>query len=168
MNPLQYQLGIFQNGLLAVNLEANDLRREKWKPTNKCGKSCKVVTRGNGFAHQETLKWRQPVENQRSKRVEERKFKRISLRFGLHTPDYQATGIQISGQGLFISTSHPIYPPRSKLVIEIFKPNGSHIVQAVVRHAKKMPRLVMSNERSGMGIQFISPSQELLDYLGSL
>ena len=146
----------------------NDLRSEKWEPTNKCRKSCKVITRENGFAFQGTLKWRQPVENQRSKRVEERKFKRISLRFGLNAPGYQATGIQISGQGLFISTSHPIYPPSSKLVIEIFTPNGSQIVQAVVRHAKKMPRLLVSNERSGMGIQFISPSQELLDYLGSL
>ncbi len=149
-------------------MEMNDLRSERWKPTNKCGKSCMVVKRENGFASQETLKWRQQVENQRSKRVEERKFKRISLRFGLQTPGYQATGIQISGQGLFISTSHPIYPPSSKLVIEIFTPNGSQIVQAVVRHAKKMPRLLVSNERSGMGIQFISPSQELLDYLGSL
>jgi hypothetical protein len=108
------------------------------------------------------------VKDQRSKRVEERKFKRILLRFGLEAPEHRATGIQISTQGLFISTSHPIYPPNSKLTIEIFTSNGSYTVQAVVRHAKKMPRLLMSNERSGMGTQFISPSKELIDYLSSL
>ena len=108
------------------------------------------------------------MTDQRSKRVEERKFKRILLRFGLEAPEHRATGIQISNRGLFISTSHPIFPPDSKLIIEIFTPNGSLTVQAVVRHAKKMPRLLMSNERSGMGIQFTSPSKELIDYLSSL
>ena len=108
------------------------------------------------------------MKDQKNKRIEERKFKRILLRFGLEAPEYRATGIQISTQGLFISTSRPIYPAGSKLVIEIFTPNSSYIVPAIVRHAKKMPRLLMSNERSGMGIKFISAPKELLDYIASL
>jgi hypothetical protein len=108
------------------------------------------------------------VKDQKNKRTEERKFKRIVLRFGLEAPEYRATGIQISTQGLFISTSQSIYPAGSKLVVEIFTPDKPYVVQAVVRHAKKMPRLLMSNERSGMGIKFISAPKGFLDYIASL
>jgi hypothetical protein len=108
------------------------------------------------------------VKDQRNERKEERKFKRVLLRFGLEVPEYRATGIQISSQGLFISTNHPIYPPKSKLMIEIFTPSTSYTVPAIVHHAKQVPRLMMGGQRCGMGVQFISPPQELVDYLGSL
>jgi hypothetical protein len=111
---------------------------------------------------------RQLMKDQRNNRAEERKFRRVFLRFGLETPEYRATGIQISTQGLFISTIHPVYPPDTNLMIEISTPNGPYTVPAIVCHAKKIPRLVVSNERCGMGVKFISPPKELLEFLASL
>ena len=108
------------------------------------------------------------MKDQRNKRTEERKFRRVLLRFGLEAPEYRATGIQISTQGLFIVTTSPIYAPGSKIMMEISTAKGSYTVPAVVRHAKKLPRLLTSSERSGMGVKFISPPQELIDYLASL
>ncbi len=108
------------------------------------------------------------MKDQKERRAEQRKFKRVFLHFGLEAPQHRATGIQISTRGLFISTSHFIYPPGSKVMIEISTPNGSYVVPAIVRHAKKMPRLLLNNERCGMGVNLVSPPQELLDYLASL
>lgn len=108
------------------------------------------------------------MQDQRNKRTEERKFKRVFLHFGLEAPEYRATGIQISSQGLFISTNYPIYAPGTKIMIEISIPKGSYTVQAIVRHAKKVPRLLTSKERSGMGAEFISPPPELMEYLTAL
>ena len=105
---------------------------------------------------------------QRNRRAEERKFKRILLRFGLGGPEHRAAGVQISTQGLFISTIHPLYSPDCKLMIEISTPNGAYTVPALVRHAKKIPGLMIGKERCGMGVKFILPPQELLDYLASL
>jgi hypothetical protein len=108
------------------------------------------------------------MKDQKNRRAEERKFKRVFLRFGLEAPKHRATGVQISSRGLFIYTIHFIYPPGSKVMIEISTPKGCWIVPAIVRHAKKMPALLMNNERCGMGVNFISPPQELLEYLSSL
>lgn len=108
------------------------------------------------------------MKEKRSRRVEKRKFKRISVRFGLEVPKFKAAAIQISTQGLFLSTSHPVYPPGSHLSIEIITPNGSHTVTAVVRHARQLPRRTIQYERSGMGVEFLDLPQELLDYLVTL
>jgi hypothetical protein len=104
----------------------------------------------------------------RNRRAEERKFKRIPLRFGPTTPEYRASGIQISSRGLFISTTRPIYPPGSVLIIEIPTSNGSYTSQAIVRHAKVALGLLVNNDRSGMGVEFLSPPEEFLDYIASL
>ena len=103
-----------------------------------------------------------------NRRAEERKFKRIFLRFGLEAPEHRATGIQISTRGLFISAIHPLYSLDCKLLVEISTPDGAYTVPAIVRHAKKIPRLTIGNDRCGMGVKFILPPQELQDYLASL
>lgn len=108
------------------------------------------------------------MKEQRAKRVRERKFKRILVRFGLEAPQFTAPAIQISTQGLFISTSHPVYLPGTNLSIEISTPSGSYKVTAIVRHAKRLPRRQLQQERSGMGVEFINLPQELREYLGSL
>ncbi len=108
------------------------------------------------------------MKDQKNRRIEERKFKRVFLRFGLEAPKHRATGVQISTRGLFIYTIHFIYPPGSKVIVEISTPKGRYTVPAIVRHAKKMPALLINNERCGMGVNFISPPQELLDHLASL
>jgi hypothetical protein len=122
----------------------------------------------SGLAQPKSLKGGKFVQDQRNKRTEQRKFRRILLYFGLQAPEYRATGIQISSRGLFISTNYPIYAPGTKIMIETSFSKGSYTVQAIVRHAKKVPRLLTSKERSGMGIEFISPPPELMEYLTSM
>lgn len=102
------------------------------------------------------------------KRMEERKFKRIPLRFGLETPEFQAVGIQVSSRGLFISTNRHVYAPGNKLVIEIETAIGFYTVQGIVRHAKKALPQLIHHERAGMGVEFLTAPQELRDYLASL
>lgn len=102
------------------------------------------------------------------KREEERKFRRISIRFGLQTPEFRAMAIQISTRGLFISTNSPIFVKGSRLKIEIQSANGRLQAEAVVRHAKKIPPHLVQVDRPGMGVEFIDPSPELRDFLSSL
>ncbi len=104
----------------------------------------------------------------RYKRAEERKFKRIALRFGLEKPEYRGVGIQISTHGLFISTNHPIFVTGSRLKIEIDTPDGPLNVTAVVRHAKKVPPQLVQYGRPGMGVEFTDPPPEIRDYLAAL
>jgi hypothetical protein len=108
------------------------------------------------------------VKKQRDRRLEKRKFKRIFVRFGLEAPQFTAAAIQISAQGFFISTNHPVYAPGTKLCIEISTPSGSFSMAAVVRHAQKLPRRDIQYKRSGMGVEFLNMPQELQDYLSSL
>ncbi len=91
------------------------------------------------------------MKDQKDRRAEGRKFKRVFLRFGPEAPEHRATGIQISTQGLFISAIRPLCCPDSKLMIEISTPNGAYTVPAIVRHAKKIPGLMIGNGRAGWG-----------------
>lgn len=108
------------------------------------------------------------MKSQKFQRVEERKFKRISVRFGLKTPQFSALAIQISTRGLFLSTNSPIYAPGNKLVIEISTPKGPYIILGVVRHSKKVPPQLLYHERPGMGVEFISVHEEAQKYLSAL
>jgi hypothetical protein len=108
------------------------------------------------------------VKKKREKRKGKRKFKRLAVRFGLEEPQFPAAAIQISTQGLFISTNRPVYFPGTNLTIEVSAPSGVYIVKAVVRHARLFPRRLLPYERSGMGVEFLDLPQELRDYLASL
>ncbi len=105
---------------------------------------------------------------QKVKRVEERKFKRIPVRFGLETPQFSSVAIQISTRGLFLSTNSPVYPPGKKIVIEINTPKGPYIFSAIVRHSKRVPPQLLYSERPGMGVEFISAPEEVKEFLSAL
>ncbi len=102
------------------------------------------------------------------KRVEERKYKRIQVRFGPESPQFSIQAVQISTRGLFLATNSPIYAPGSKVVIEISTPKGKFIVSAIVRHSKKVPHFLLRHERPGMGVEFISIPEEVREYLSAL
>jgi hypothetical protein len=108
------------------------------------------------------------MKSRKFKRVKERKFKRIPVRFGLETPEFSTLAIQVSTRGLFLSTNSPIYGPGNKLVIEISTPKGSYTVSAIVRHAKKVPPLLLHHDRPGMGVEFVAIPDEVREYLASL
>ena len=109
-----------------------------------------------------------PMKSQKFKRVEERKYKRIPVRFGPETPQFSTQAIQISTRGLFLATNSPIYAPGSKLVVEITTPKGPHIISGVVRHSKKVPPQLVNHERPGMGVEFTSVPEEVREYLSAL
>jgi hypothetical protein len=54
------------------------------------------------------------------------------------------------------------------LKIEIQCPKGCFLVGAIVRHAKRVLPHMVPVDRPGMGVEFIDPPQELLDFLTSL
>jgi len=108
------------------------------------------------------------MKSRKFKRAEEKKFKRIPVLFGLEIPEFPTLAIQISTRGLFLSTNSPIYAPGNKLVIEISTPKGSYTISAIVRRAKKMPPLLLHHERPGMGVEFMTISEEVRKYLASL
>ena len=54
------------------------------------------------------------------------------------------------------------------MVIEISTPKGSYIISAIVRHAKKVPPLLLHHERPGMGVEFVTLPEEVREYLASL
>jgi hypothetical protein len=108
------------------------------------------------------------MKPERYKRAEERKFRRVAVRFGAEKAEHRAMGIQISSRGMFLSTNHPIYAAGSKLIIEIQGPNSIFTVVATVRHSKKVPPQIVQHDRPGMGVEFIDPPPELRDYLASL
>ncbi len=108
------------------------------------------------------------MKTQKFKRVEERKYKRIQVRFGPEIPQFSIQAIQISTRGLFLATNSPIYAPGSKLVIEISTPKGVFIIAAIVRHSKKVPQYLLRHERPGMGVEFISIPEEIREYLSAL
>jgi hypothetical protein len=102
------------------------------------------------------------------KRDEDRKYKRISLSFGVEKPQFRGMGIQISTRGLFISTNSSIFTQGSLLKIEIETPQGPLQADAVVRHAKKVSPHMVQVDRPGMGVEFIEPSEEFRNFLASL
>ena len=108
------------------------------------------------------------MKDEKYKREEDRKFRRISIRFGLETPEFRGMGIQISSRGLFIPTNNPIFVKGSRLKIEIQCPKGCFLVGAIVRHAKRVLPHMVPVDRPGMGVEFIDPPQELRDFLTSL
>jgi len=105
---------------------------------------------------------------EKDRRGETRKFKRIFVNFGTQSPKFRAPAIQISTRGLFLQTNQHVYPPGSKLFIQISTPNGLYTATGIVRYAKKVPHLPTHHERPGMGVELLSVPQELQEYLASL
>lgn len=104
----------------------------------------------------------------KGKRKEERKFKRLEVRYGPGRPSHRALAIQVSASGAFLSARHPIFAAGSRIVVEFSTPAGAVVVPAVVRHAKNLPPGLGSLGRAGMGIELVGPPPELREFLVSL
>jgi Tfp pilus assembly protein PilZ len=108
----------------------------------------------------------------RVERHQERKKKRLKVRFGVDYPKRVAFTGDASVGGLYIITGQPEHPG-TKLLIEINLPDGEQvIVYGRVRWAKKVPpNLIRLANRAGMGVQlnqFEAGEQELHNYLATL
>jgi hypothetical protein len=101
-------------------------------------------------------------------RRDERKYKRIFVRYGAEQPEHSATAMQLSPSGLFLSTNAAVYTKGSALVVEIKTPSQTCIVRGVVRHAYKVHPDLARFSRPGMGVELVDPPPVVKDYLALL
>jgi hypothetical protein len=104
----------------------------------------------------------------RSKRREERKFKRIQVRYGHRAPEHRAVAQQITTRGLFLSTNECVYAKDSPILVEITSPGETWVVAGVVRHAFKVHPNLARFTRPGMGVELTDLPESCRAYLASL
>jgi hypothetical protein len=106
--------------------------------------------------------------DRKHRRREERKYKRIQIRYGHREPTHKATAQQISAGGLFLSTNDVVYANGSPIVIEITGPSDVWLVSGIVRHAIKVHPSMVNFTRPGMGVELTLIPDACRDYLVSL
>ena len=102
------------------------------------------------------------------KRREERKFKRLTVRYGHKEIEHKAVAQQISTGGLFLATNGIVYANGSPLVVEITGPAGVWLVAGIVRHAIKVHPSMMHVTKPGMGVELTNIPDPCRDFLASL
>ena len=104
----------------------------------------------------------------RYQRREERKFKRIFVRYGPKGPEHKAIAQQISASGFFLATNGVVYANDSPVVIEITGPSETWLVEGVVRHAIKVHPSMIHIAKPGMGVELMHLPAGCRDFLASL
>jgi hypothetical protein len=102
------------------------------------------------------------------KRREERKFRRIVVRYGHKQLEHKATAQQISTGGLFLATNGNVYVNGSPIVVEITGPSEIWLVAGIVRHAYKVHPSMMHAVRPGMGVELTNVPDACRAYLAGL
>ena len=104
----------------------------------------------------------------KGKRKDERKFKRLRVRYGPEKAVHLAYAIQVSESGAFLLANRPVFARGSRIVVEFDTEQGKIITGAIVRHAKNLPPQLARFSSSGMGVEFLSPPPELQEFLSTL
>jgi hypothetical protein len=104
----------------------------------------------------------------RRKRREERKYKRIFVRYGATRPEHKAVAQHLSTRGLFLATNEVVFAIGSPIVIEIASPTETWIARGVVRHSYKVHPNLSRFTKPGMGVELVEVPPALCDYLSSL
>jgi Tfp pilus assembly protein PilZ len=101
-------------------------------------------------------------------RREERKFKRIFVRYGSRQPEHKAVAQQISPGGLFLVTNEVVYANNSPVIVEIKGPSETWLVAGIVRHAIKVHPNAASFAKPGMGVELTQVPEGCRAYLAAL
>ncbi len=104
----------------------------------------------------------------KQKRREERKFRRIAVRFGSREIGHRAVAQQISASGLFLSTNEIVYANNSPVVVEIKGPSETWLVSGIVRYAIKVHPSMARFTNPGMGVELTHIPPACRAYLASL
>lgn len=96
-------------------------------------------------------------------RAKGRAHKRLLVRFGTHSPEKSAFTKNVSDTGLFLQTNSVCKPGTTIQVLMQF-PDREFSMWARVVWAKRVPPQLAHVLECGMGICFIDPSPEWLDY----
>jgi hypothetical protein len=102
------------------------------------------------------------------RRGQERKFKRIFVRYGLRLPEHSGVAQQISAGGFFLSTNEIVYAKDSPIVVEVKGPAETWIVAGMVRHAVKVHPTMARFSKPGMGVEITEIPAACRDFLASL
>jgi hypothetical protein len=105
---------------------------------------------------------------ERNKRREARKYRRIFVRFGHKQPEHKAVAQQISASGLFLATNEVVYANNSPVVVEIKGPAETWLVAGIVRYAIKVHPSLARFNKPGMGVELTTIPDPCRDYLNSL
>jgi len=101
-------------------------------------------------------------------RREERKFKRIFVRYGHKQTEHKAVAQQISASGFFLATNEIVYGGNSPIVVEIKGPSETWLVAGIVRYAIKVHPSLARFNKPGMGVELTTIPDACRDYLNSL
>jgi hypothetical protein len=104
----------------------------------------------------------------RNKRRDERKYKRIFVRYGPKAAEHKAVAQQISTSGLFLATNETVYANNSPIVVEIKGPSETWLVAGIVRYAIKVHPSMARFTKPGMGVELTTIPDSCRDYLASL
>jgi len=98
------------------------------------------------------------------KRKDNRARKRVMVRYGTRAADKTAFTRNISERGLFLQTNS-LMAPGSTIQVKIQFPDDRVFhMWARVRWAKRAPGQLVGIVAAGMGIKFVEPSPEWLEY----
>ena len=96
----------------------------------------------------------------------DRTKRRIKVRYGLNRPERTAFTMNVSRTGLFINTNN-VHAPGTTIQIEIVFPEKSFSLWARVIWAKKVPPQLAQALQCGMGVCFIDPTPEWLEFFAA-
>jgi len=89
--------------------------------------------------------------------------RRVMVRYGLEKPDRTGFTKNVSETGLYIKTNN-VLKPGLTIQIELHLPDRKFSMWARVVWAKKVPPQLAHVLECGMGICFIDPSPEWVEY----
>jgi Tfp pilus assembly protein PilZ len=104
------------------------------------------------------------MDERMDKRTQSRRAKkRLMVKYGLEKADRTAFTKNISDTGLRIQTNH-VFTPGTTINVEIHLPDKVFSMWAKVAWAKKVPAQLAHLMDCGMGLAFIEPTEEWLQY----
>ena len=106
--------------------------------------------------------------DRKQRRREQRKYKRIHVRYGHKQTEHKAIAQQISPNGFFLSTNDVVYANDSPIVVEITGPSETWLASGIVRHAIKVHPSLVRFAKPGMGVELTHVPPACRDYLSSL
>ena len=98
-----------------------------------------------------------------NKRFSLRAKRRLIVRFGTHAPDHTGFTRDVSETGLSIRTNS-VLKPGSTIQVEVQFPDESFLLWARVIWAKKVPAQLAHVLDCGMGVCFIDPPADWIEY----
>ncbi len=99
----------------------------------------------------------------KDKRITKRTRRRLMVRYGAGSPDKTAFTKNVSDTGLFLQTNS-VVQPGTTIQVEIIFPDRSFNMWARVVWAKKVPPQLAHVVACGMGICFIDPPADWIEY----